>query len=122
MKVKIIRRKLKDKNWVLRRYAQVLQETNKIQDSRFIFLPQYLEIFFNKIWKHDNKIKNHYLYESKSGYYFKYTVKNDNYYFLAAMSSIFDKSIENIIDLVIKFLEKDTKDIYFTFMSLLAIQ
>ena len=30
MKVKIIRRKLKDKNWVLRRYAQVLQETNKM--------------------------------------------------------------------------------------------
>jgi uncharacterized Fe-S cluster-containing MiaB family protein len=30
MKVKLIRKKLKDKNWVLRRYSQVLQETNKM--------------------------------------------------------------------------------------------
>ena len=30
MKVKLIRKKLKDKNWVLRRYAQVLQETNRM--------------------------------------------------------------------------------------------
>ena len=30
MKVKLIRKKLKDKKWVLRRYAQVLQETNRM--------------------------------------------------------------------------------------------
>ena len=30
MKVKLIRKKLKDKSWVLRRYSQVLQETNKM--------------------------------------------------------------------------------------------
>ena len=28
MKVKAIRKKLKDKSWVLKRYSQVLQETN----------------------------------------------------------------------------------------------
>ncbi len=95
----------------------ILQETNKIQDNRFIFLPKYLDIFFNKIWNHDYKIKNHYLYESKSGYYFKYTVKNDNYNFLAAISSIYDKPIETIIELIIKFLEKDKDDIYFTFLN-----
>ena len=95
----------------------ILQETNKVQDNRFIFLPKYLDIFFNKIWKHDYKIKNHYLYESKSGYYFKYTVKNDNYNFLAAISSIYDKSIESIIELLVKFLEKDKDDIYFTYLK-----
>ena len=30
MKVKIIRKKLKDKKWVLNRYSQVLQATNKM--------------------------------------------------------------------------------------------
>ena len=75
----------------------ILQETNKIQDNRFIFLPKYLDIFFNKIWKHDNKIKNHYLIESNSGYYFKYTIKNEVYFFLAAISHIYNKSIDNII-------------------------
>ena len=43
-----------------------------------------LDIFFNQIWKNDHKIKNHYLIESKSGYFFKYTVRNDKYNFLAA--------------------------------------
>lgn len=95
----------------------ILQETNKVQDGRFIFLPKYLDIFFNKIWNHDYKIKNHYLYESKSGYYFKYTVKNDTYNFLAAISSIYDKPIEAIIELLVKFIEKDTNDIYFTFLN-----
>ena len=95
----------------------ILQETNKVQDNRFIFLPKYLDIFFNKIWNHDYKIKNHYLYESKSGYYFKYTVKTDTYNFLAAISSIYDKPIESIIDLLVKFIEKDTNDIYFTYLN-----
>jgi hypothetical protein len=30
MKVKVIRKKLKNKKWVLKRYSQVLQETNKM--------------------------------------------------------------------------------------------
>jgi hypothetical protein len=60
----------------------ILQETNKVQNGRFIYLPKYLDIFFNKNWNHDNKIKNHYLYESKSGYYFKYTIKHENNNFI----------------------------------------
>ena len=30
MKVKLIRKRLKDKKWVLRRYSQVLQETKRM--------------------------------------------------------------------------------------------
>ena len=95
----------------------ILQETNKIQDNRFIYLPKYLDILFNKLWKSDHKIKNHYLYESKSGYFFKYTVKNEKYYFLGALSNIYEKSIDDIIKLAVDFLEKDKKDIYFTFLN-----
>ena len=82
----------------------ILQETNKVQDGRFIYLPKYLDIFFNQIWNHDHKIKNHYLYESKSGYYFKYTVKHDKYNLLSAISTIFDKDIKEIINLLVIYL------------------
>ena len=95
----------------------ILQDTNKIQEGRFIYLPKYLDIFFNKIWNHDQKIKNHYLLESKSGYFFKYTVKHDYYYLLIALSSIFEKPIEEIIDKIIKFIEADKDNKYFTYLN-----
>ena len=95
----------------------ILQETNKIQDGRYIYLPKYLDIFFNKIWKNDHKIKNHYLLESKSGYFFKYTVKNDKYYFLAAIANAYDKTIDDIIKNMIDFIDKDKNDIYFTYLN-----
>jgi hypothetical protein len=95
----------------------ILQETNKIQDGRFIYLPKWLDIFFNQIWKHDQKIRNHYLLESKSGYFFKYTVKNDKYNFLAAISDIYDKPIPEIIVSMTKFIKDDKDDKYFTFLN-----
>ncbi len=74
----------------------ILQDTNKIQDGRFIFLPKYLNQLFNNIWKHTYNIKNHYLVESNTGYFFKYTVKDPNYNFLIAISNIYNLSIEDI--------------------------
>jgi len=91
----------------------ILQDTNKVQDGRFIFLPKYLNQLFNTIWKHDYKIKNHYMTESKSGFFFKYTVKHDTYFFLSAISHIYNLTIDAIISKVIAILEKDT-DIIFT--------
>ena len=95
----------------------ILQDTNKIQDARYIFLPKYLDIFFNKLFNNDNKIKNHYLLESKSGYYFKYTIKHDYYFFLSAIANIYNKPIDNIIESVVDFLNKDKNDIYFTYLN-----
>jgi hypothetical protein len=95
----------------------ILQDTNKIQEGRFIYLPKYLDIFFNKIWNNDNKIKNHYLYESKSGYFFKYTVKHDYLFFLIALSNIYNKTIEELINLIINFLEKDKDNKNFVYLN-----
>jgi len=95
----------------------ILQDTNKIQDGRFIFLPKYLNHFFNGIWKHDYKIKNHYMIESKSGFYFKYTVKNENYYFLSAISHIYNTTIDLIKEKMIDTIMKDIKDIIFTSLN-----
>jgi hypothetical protein len=95
----------------------ILQDTNKIQEGRFIYLSKYLDVFFNKLWKNDQKIKNHYLIESKSGYFFKYTVKHDYYFFLVAIANIYDITIETIIDKIIKFLENDKDNRYFTYLN-----
>ena len=95
----------------------ILQDTNKIQEGRYIYLPKYLDIFFNKVWNNDQKIKNHYLYESKSGYFFKYTVKHEYLYFLIALSNIYDKTIQELIDLMILFLDKDKNNKYFTYLN-----
>ena len=94
----------------------ILQDTNKIQDGRFIFLPKYLNQLFNTIWKHDYIIKNHYMIESKSGFFFKYTVKHDNHYFLSAISHIYNLTIDGIISKAIASLEKDN-DIIFTSLN-----
>lgn len=95
----------------------ILQETNKVQDGRFIYLPKYLDIFFNQIWKHDQKIKNHYLLESKSGYFFKYTVKHEKYNFLAAIADIYEKPISELISMMSQFIEKDKEDKFLTYLN-----
>ena len=95
----------------------ILQDTNKIQDGRYILLPKYLDIFFNKLWKHDNKIKNHYLYESNSGYFFKYTVKHQHYHFLIALADIFGMTIDAIKQKLIDFIKKDEDNKYFTYLN-----
>jgi hypothetical protein len=95
----------------------ILQETNKIQEGRFIYLSKYLDIFFNRMWNHDQKIKNHYLLESKSGYFFKYTVKHEYYFFLVAIANIFELSIDMIISKIVKFLEKDEDNRFFTYLN-----
>ena len=62
-------------------------------------------------------IKNHYLLNSESGYFFKYTIKSDNYYFLNAISTTFELSIDDIKSKIIKYLEEDKSDLIFTYLS-----
>tara|TARA_B100000767_G_scaffold275543_1_gene313194 strand:- start:4946 stop:10432 length:5487 start_codon:yes stop_codon:yes gene_type:complete len=95
----------------------ILQDTNKIQEGRFIDLPNSLDRMFNKIWKHDRLIKNHYLYESKSGYFFKYTVKDNYYNFLAAISNIFDKPIDQLKQMMINKLKNDKNNNVFNYLN-----
>lgn len=95
----------------------ILQDTNKIQEGRFIYLPKYLDYFFNKLWDNDHVIKNHYLINSKSGYYFKYTVKDETYNYLAAISNIYSISIDEIKNKAIEFLKKDTENKFLTYLN-----
>lgn len=91
----------------------ILQETNKVQEGRFLFLPKYLEFFFNKIWNNDIIIKNHYMIESNSGYFLKFMVRDAKFHFLAAISAIYGLSFDQIIEKIINFLSKNEKYFYF---------
>ena len=95
----------------------ILQDTNKIQEGRFILLPKSLDNFFNGIWNNDKKIISHYLTESNSGYYFKFMVKDEYYHFLAAMANIYDISVDQIKEKVIEYLSKPKADRYFTYLN-----
>ena len=95
----------------------ILQETNKVQDNRFIYLPKYLDLFFNQIWKNDHKIKNHYLLESKSGYFFKFTVKHDKFNFLAAIADVYQTNINELKNKMINFIKNDKNEKYFLFLN-----
>ena len=95
----------------------ILQDTNKVHEGRFIYLPKYLNKFFNLIWNNTNVIKNHYLLESKTGYFFKYTVKDNNYNFLAAISNIFNLTIDQLKEKIIDTLKKDKNDLKYTYLN-----
>jgi hypothetical protein len=95
----------------------ILQDTNKVHEGRFIYLPKYLNRFFNLIWNNTNVIKNHYLLESKTGYFFKYTVKDNNYNFLAAISNIFNFTIDQLKEKIIDALKKDKNNLKYTYLN-----
>ncbi len=85
----------------------ILQDSNKIQEGRFAFLPKYLDIFMNFMLGNDRKIKNHYLLSTETGYFFKYGAKQDEYKYLNSLCSVLDMTVDDFKDKMIKTLESD---------------
>jgi hypothetical protein len=97
----------------------ILQDSNKIQEGRFAFLPKDLDIFFNISLGHERIIRNHYLISSRTGYFFKYGVQQspqDEYHFLSSICALYDMGVEELRKRMVHFLEND-KDLR-TFTSL----
>lgn len=95
----------------------ILQDSNKIQEGRFAFLPKYLDIFMNYMLGNDRIIKNHYLLSTPTGYYFKYGAKQDEYKYLNALCAIFDLTVEELKEKLIKTLEGDRNQTIFTSLN-----
>ena len=95
----------------------ILQNSNKIQEGRFAFLPKYLDIFMNYMTNNDRIIKNHYLISTTTGYYFKYGTKYDDHKFLNSICTIFDMTIEGLKSKLIKTLEADKNLTLFTSLN-----
>lgn len=96
----------------------ILQDTNKLQEGRFCYLPPQLDYFFNTLLKKDKKVKQNYLIKSIKGYFFKYGSKQDGNNFIHAISSIVDLSIDSIINNIENILLNDTTDTIFNYLNM----
>jgi hypothetical protein len=95
----------------------ILQDTNKIQEGRFGFLPKYLDRYFNMMLDKERKIKHHYLEQSKTGYFFKYGSIQSEYQFLNSVGSTFDMTIDQLKESIINTLKEDRSDQIFTSLN-----
>ena len=90
----------------------ILQDTNKIQEGRMGDLPKYLELIININLNKTKKIKNHYLLKTDS-YFFKLGINHDEYSFINTLAIVLNISIDEIKDIITKFLKIDTDEIYY---------
>ena len=95
----------------------ILQDSNKIQEGRFAFLPKYLDVFMNFMLGNDRKIKNHYLLSTLPEYYFKYGPKQDEYKYLNALCAVLDMTITQVKERLIKTLDNDKNQTIFTSLN-----
>ncbi len=90
----------------------ILQDTNKIQEGRIGYLPKFLDLITNINFKKEKQIKNHYLLKTNS-FYFKYGINQEEYSFIKTLSTVLGISINEIKDIIIEFLKKDTDEMYY---------
>ena len=109
--------KRRDTGKIIGDILYILQDTNKIQEGRFGFLPKYLDFFFNTLLDNIRYIKYHYLITAPNGYFFKYGSRQDEYPFLNAIVALFDTTIDEIKNKCIVTLENDKTDQIFTFLN-----
>ena len=76
----------------------ILHDSNKIQDGRFGYLPDYLDLFLNTMLNKDKIIKNNYLTGTNNGWFFKYGSKQDDDIFLTAIGDALDLTVKQIKD------------------------
>lgn len=95
----------------------ILQDTNKIQEGRFGFLPKYLDYYFNLSLNKTKKIKHHYLIKSETGYFFKYGTKQDEYQFINSVAAIMELDVASIKNKMTKVLQEDKNNIIFTSLN-----
>jgi hypothetical protein len=95
----------------------ILQDTNKIQEGRFGFLPKYLDRYMNFMLGNEKLIKNHYLEISETGYYFKMGINQEDYAFLNAISTCLNIDIQKIKERLVEKLQLDKSDQIFTSMN-----
>lgn len=95
----------------------ILQDTNKIQEGKYGFLPKYLDYYLNQMLGNIRKYKDHYLISSDTGYYFKYGSNQEENNFLNGCSASLDMSLNDIKEKIITSISKDKNDILFTSLN-----
>ncbi|VBB18004.1 early transcription factor VETF large subunit [Yasminevirus sp. GU-2018] len=95
----------------------ILQDTNKIQEGRFAFLPKYLDRYFNYMLDKNKKIRLHYLEQTINGYFFKYGSKQTEYQFLNAIAATLNTDIGAIKKAIVTTIENDRTEQVFTSLN-----
>ena len=106
-----------DDNKISSDQLYILQNSNKIRDGRFAFLPKYLDVFMNYMLNNQKDIKNHYLISTETGYYFKYGTRQDEYKYLNALCAVFDLTVVELKNKLVKALEQDKNLMIFTSLN-----
>jgi hypothetical protein len=86
----------------------ILQDTNKIQHSRYGFLPDYLDLFLNTMLNKEKTIKNNYITASETGWIFKYGTKQDDDIYLTVVANALNTTVEIIKDKITEVLLNET--------------
>lgn len=89
----------------------ILRDSNRLGEGRFSLLPKYLDIFLNYMMGNEHDIKNNYLISTKTGYYYKYGAKQDEYRYLNALCATLDITIDDAKNKMIAALESDKKNL-----------
>ena len=96
----------------------ILQDTNKIQTSRFGFLPDYLDLFLNTMLNKEKTIKNNFIISSEKGWIFKYGTKQDDDIYLTVVANAFNTTVEIIKDKITEvLLNESNSDSIFTSLN-----
>jgi len=95
----------------------ILQDTNKIQEGKYGFLPKYLDYYLNQMQGKIRKYKDHYLLSSDTGYYFKYGSKQEENNFLNSCAAALDMELSELKNKIISSLTKDKNDMLFTALN-----
>lgn len=75
----------------------ILQDSNKIQEGRFAYLPKYLNLYFNTMLNKTKVInKNNYLVSCETGYFFKFGSVQSSFPYLHSICSALDITIDTI--------------------------
>lgn len=95
----------------------ILQDTNKIDEGRYGYLPNELNIFMNDMLKLTRKMKDHHHIDKTDGFFFKYGVQQDKDSFLGAIASCFKISISQVKKNIKNVLSGSLKDSIFASLN-----
>ena len=92
----------------------IQQDSNKIHDGKYSYLPKVIDILLNKINKNSIIIKNHYLQECKTGYYLKFGINQYSNNFLNSISNLANIKLDKLIELLIYKINNDKNLLLFS--------
>src|SRR3989344_72301 len=94
----------------------ILQDTLNLNIDRLGYLPKYVDMYLNTFFDRKMILKNHYLIETKNNYFLKLGCEQQMP-FLNTIGKIFDLTIDQIKEKIIKAIQEDKNDKIFIYLN-----